>query len=193
MVYKFHGVDFINICSRWRSFFWQTANKLGKSDVILGRNLIKALHSELLTEVSSRFLSRNEFSQVETGQVERHFFVIFGNFGKRLLPKLAKTKSSEKAKKLVPTRKKFGNFESERVFGLNFAIFVVKNAQIGPKMAIFCAKFPNFFAKILQVFLQFLRVWKARTLPKYFRNSKKVNFRNSRKRKFWKKPSFAGP
>jgi len=52
----------------------------------------RALHSELLTELSSR----NEFSRVETGLVERHFFVIFGNFGKRQLPKLAKTKSSEK-------------------------------------------------------------------------------------------------
>jgi hypothetical protein len=47
---------------------------------------IKALHSELLTKLSSRFSSRDEFSRVETGRTERHFFVIFGNFGKRPLP-----------------------------------------------------------------------------------------------------------
>ncbi len=160
----------------------------------------KALHSELLTEVSSRFLSWNEFLRVETGRVERHFFVIFGNFGKRLLPKLAKTKSLEKARKklekLVPTQKKFRNFESERVFGLNFTIFVVKNAQIGPKMAIFVQisePFSENFCQNFASFSQFSQVRKARTLPKYFRNSKKVNFRNSRKQNFRKKPSFAGP
>jgi hypothetical protein len=49
-----------------------------------------ALHSELLSKISSRVSSRNEFPRVETRQVERHFFIIFGNFGKTLLPKLAK-------------------------------------------------------------------------------------------------------
>jgi len=51
----------------------------------------RALHSELLSKISSWVSSRNEFSRVETRRVEHHFFVIFGNFGKRLLPKLAKT------------------------------------------------------------------------------------------------------
>ncbi len=48
----------------------------------------RALHSQILSEILIRVLSRNEFTRVEMRQVERHFFVIFG---KRLLPKLAKT------------------------------------------------------------------------------------------------------
>jgi len=35
----------------------------------------RALHSELLTALSSRFSSRNEFSRVEMGQIERHFLL----------------------------------------------------------------------------------------------------------------------
>ncbi len=41
---------------------------------------VRALHSELLTELSSRFLSRDEFSRVETRQVERNFFDIFVSY-----------------------------------------------------------------------------------------------------------------
>jgi hypothetical protein len=64
----------------------------------------KALHSELLTKLSGRFPSRNEYFVISEVRVERHFFVIFGKFGiskkipnfeNRTLPKLAKTKSSE--------------------------------------------------------------------------------------------------
>jgi hypothetical protein len=40
----------------------------------------RALHSELVTELSSRFSSRDEFSRVETRRVERHFFVIFVHY-----------------------------------------------------------------------------------------------------------------
>jgi len=57
---------------------------------------IKALHSELLTELSSQFSSRNEFFTISEVQVLRHFFLIFGNFGIEQFPKIAKTKSSEK-------------------------------------------------------------------------------------------------
>ncbi len=49
----------------------------------------RAQHSELLTELSSRFSSRDEFSRVETGRVEHHFF-------RNFLPKLAKTKNTKK-------------------------------------------------------------------------------------------------
>jgi len=45
----------------------------------------RALHTELELEYSSQDSSGNEFSRVETRRVERHFFVIFGNLGKRLV------------------------------------------------------------------------------------------------------------
>ncbi len=108
----------------------------------------KALHSELLAELSSR----NEFSRVETRRVESHFFVNFGNFGKTRLPKLAKMKIAKK--------RNFLRFFHE------FSRIFAKNCD-----------FRNF--------RNFGNVRKARTLPKYFRNSKNGDFRNSRKRKFW--------
>ncbi len=101
----------------------------------------RALHTELELEYSSWDSSRNKFSRVETRRVECHFFVIFGNFGKRLVP----TRSD-------PNLCEF--FEKIRV-GMSFR-------ESG-------------------------RVRKARTLLKYFRNLKKVNFRNSQKQKFRKK------
>ncbi len=42
--------------------------------------IFKALLSELLTELLSWFSSRNEFFAIFEFRVERHFFVIFGNF-----------------------------------------------------------------------------------------------------------------
>ncbi len=53
-------------------------------------NLNKALHSELLTELLSRFLSWNEFFTISEVRVERHFFVIFGKFGIEQFPKFPK-------------------------------------------------------------------------------------------------------
>jgi hypothetical protein len=47
----------------------------------------KALHSELLTQLSSWFSSRNDFFAIFEFRVERHFFVIFGNFGIFKFPK----------------------------------------------------------------------------------------------------------
>jgi len=41
----------------------------------------KALHSELLTKLSGRFPSRNEYFVISEVRVEHHFFVIFGKFG----------------------------------------------------------------------------------------------------------------
>ncbi len=44
---------------------------------------IKALHSKLLTKLSSRFSSWNEFFfAIFEFRVERHIFIIFGKFGK---------------------------------------------------------------------------------------------------------------
>ncbi len=89
----------------------------------------KALHSELLTKVLSRFSSRNEFSRVGTGQVERHFFVIFSNFGKRQLLKLAKTNSLVTSVFGFRVGTSFYNFSwFFAIFLWFFAIFVVKNA-----------------------------------------------------------------
>jgi len=47
---------------------------------MIGLNF-KALHSELLTELSGRFPSRNKYFVISKVRVERHFFVIFGKFG----------------------------------------------------------------------------------------------------------------
>ncbi len=46
----------------------------------------RVLHSELELKISSWFSSQDEFSRVETRRVERHFFVTFENFVKRLIP-----------------------------------------------------------------------------------------------------------
>ncbi len=45
-------------------------------------NIFKALHSKLLTELSSWFSSRNKFFSIFEVLVEHNFFVIFGKFGK---------------------------------------------------------------------------------------------------------------
>jgi hypothetical protein len=64
--------------------------------------LIKALHSELLTELSGRFPSWNEYFVISEVRVERHFFVIFGKFGISKFPKFPNIR-----KKQFP---KFPNF-----------------------------------------------------------------------------------
>ncbi len=48
------------------------------------------IQSKLLTELLSRFLSRNNFFAISEVQVSRHFFVIFGNFGLEIFPKFPK-------------------------------------------------------------------------------------------------------
>jgi len=103
--------------------------------------LSRALHTELELEYSSRDSSRNEFSRVEMRRVECHFFVIFGNLSKRLVPTLI-----------------FANFSRK-----------LGSEQVGTSRN------------------KSERVRKARNISKIFRNSKNGNFRNSRKRKFWKK------
>jgi len=42
----------------------------------------KALHSELLSKLLSRFPSRNEFSKISEVRIGRHFFEVFGKIGK---------------------------------------------------------------------------------------------------------------
>ncbi len=51
---------------------------------------IRALHSKLLTKLSRRFLSLDEFLRVKTGRVERHYF-------RNFLPKLAITNNTKNA------------------------------------------------------------------------------------------------
>ncbi len=57
---------------------------------------IKALHSELLTELSGRFPSRNEYFVISEVRIWRHFFVIFGKFGISKFPKFQNSEHSEK-------------------------------------------------------------------------------------------------
>jgi hypothetical protein len=60
------------------------------------RSWNRALHSELLSEISSWVSSRNEFLRVETRRVERHFFCENENREKTRLPKLAKMKIAKR-------------------------------------------------------------------------------------------------
>jgi len=50
----------------------------------------KALHSELLTELSGRFPSRNEYFVISEVRIVRHFFEVFGKFGISKFPKFPK-------------------------------------------------------------------------------------------------------
>jgi len=114
-----------------------------KSQVLCNR----VLHSELLTELSSRFSSRDEFLRVETSSEGSDITEIFPKFEFRLVSTCSDP---------------------------NFCKFLAK-IRVGTS------------------FQESGQVRKARTLPKYFRNSKKAYFQNSRKRKFRKKMSNAGP
>ncbi len=48
----------------------------------------KALHSELLTELSGRFPRRNEYFVISEVRIVRHFFEVFGKFGKMPKPSI---------------------------------------------------------------------------------------------------------
>jgi len=54
------------------------------------RVVSKALHSELLAELSGRFSSRNEYFRISEVRIVRHFFEVFGKFGISKFPKLPK-------------------------------------------------------------------------------------------------------
>jgi len=67
---------------------WDHKNGVRYRQLVVSSGLtVKALHSELLTKLSSRFLSRNEFFGISEVRVERHFFVLFGKFGISEFPK----------------------------------------------------------------------------------------------------------
>ncbi len=70
----------------------------------------RALRSELLSKLSSWVSSRNEFSRVGTSSEKLEKLVPTLIFGKRQFPKLAKTKSSEKARTTRPNSKKVWKF-----------------------------------------------------------------------------------
>jgi len=160
------------LCGNWRAsmgtkvtlkisifqpkFFWnwKISVKVGTLGELTGING-KAPHSELLTEVSCRFSSRNEFSRVEMGQVEHHFFVTFGNFGKRLLPKLAKTKSSEKARKTRPDSKKVRKFRVGTSFWTQFHNFCSQKGPNWAKNGHFLCKISELFSELSWVFRNF--------------------------------------
>ena len=56
---------------------------------------IKALHSELLAELSGRFSSRNEYFRISEVRIVRHFFEVFGKFGISKLPKLPNIRKNQ--------------------------------------------------------------------------------------------------
>jgi len=77
----------------------------------------KALHSELLDELSGRFSSRNEYFRISEVRIVHHFFEVFGKFGISKLPNFGNSgyyrKISELRKpNISETREneKFGNF-----------------------------------------------------------------------------------
>ncbi len=166
--------------------------------------LAKALHSELFTELSSRFSSRNEFFMIFEFGVEHHFFVIFGKFGNSWFPKFPNLfwTFSEHFLIFFPnfpnffwifpnlSTQKQGFFVRFQILCSFFEIFeiYVQFWVISEPFSEF--KFPNFFPNF---FAKFLRVWKFLLFPKNFRASKMKLFRNSRKWKVWKFLSNAGP
>ncbi len=99
----------------------------------------KALHSELLTELSSRFSSRNEFFAIFEFRVERHFFVIFGKFGISKFPKFPNIRKNQ-----FP---KFPNFFQtfSELFSEIFRTFWTKNRVFCPKTSNFTSFFRNFW------------------------------------------------
>jgi len=158
---------------------------------------VKALHSELLTELSGRFPSRNEYFVISEVRIWRHFFVIFGKFGISKFPKFPNIRKNQ-----FPKLPNF--FQNSRTFSELFdqktGFFALKPQILHHFFEIFEIyvhfriitelfselKFPNFFAKIP-------RVQKFRFFPKNFRTLKTEHFRNSRKWKVQKFPSKAGP
>jgi len=172
---------------------------------------IKALHSELLAELSGRFLSRNEYFRISEVRIVLHFFEVFGKFGISKFPKFLNIRKNQ-----FP---KFPNFfQNFRTFSKITELFTKLFQTFWPKNRVFCPKtsnftsffqnfrnlqnfriitelftelefpnfFPNFFAKIP-------RVRKFLFFPKNFWTSKTEHFRNLRKRKVRKFPSNAGP
>ena len=165
----------------------------------------KALHSELLTKISGRFPSRNEYFVISEVRIGRHFFEVFRKFGISEISEISEH-SEKPVSEISEIFPKFPNFF--RTFFQTFPKFLtekqgktsnstsffrnfwnLQNFRIITKLFTeleFPNFFPNFFAKIL-------RVQKFRFFPKNFRTLKTEHFRNSRKRKVWKFPSNAGP
>jgi len=61
----------------------------------------KALHSELLAELSGRFPSRNEYFRISELRIVRHFFESFGKFGKITFPKPRKNIGNIRGKRTI--------------------------------------------------------------------------------------------
>jgi hypothetical protein len=71
-----------------QKYAYNIANR--KSSLGISKEKSKALHSELLAELSGRFLSRNEYFRISEVRIVRHFFEVFGKFGISKFPKLPK-------------------------------------------------------------------------------------------------------
>jgi len=97
----------------------------------------KALHSELLTELSGRFPSRNEYFVISEVRIWHHFFVIFGKFGISKFPKFPKVPNIRKNQ--FPKLPNF--FQNFRTFS---ELFTELFQTFWPKNRIFCPKTSNF-------------------------------------------------
>ncbi len=106
---------------------------------------VKALHSELLTELSSQFSSRNEFFAISEFRVERHFFVIFGKFGISKFLKFPKFPNIRKNQ--FP---KFPNFF--RTYFRIFPNFLTENQ-------VFLTKKTGFFDRKTQIYIIFFEIF----------------------------------
>ncbi len=134
---------------------------------------IKALHSELLTELLGRFPSRNEYFIISEVRIGRHFFKVFGKFGISKFPKLPKLPNVRK-NQFPKFPKFFRNFQSfSKLFSELFRTF-------WPKNRVFCPKTSNItsFFKIFEIYVHFwiiTELFSELKLPKIFRG----NFRTS--------------
>ncbi len=95
----------------------------------------KALHSELLTELSGRFPSWNEYFVISEVRIWRHFFVIFGKFGISEISDISEI--SEHSEKPVS--------EISELFTKLFWTFWPKTRVFCPKTSNFTSFFRNFW------------------------------------------------
>jgi len=136
--------------------------------------LIKALHSELLTELSVRFLSRNECFVISEVRIGRHFFEVFGKFGISKFPKFPKFPNIRKNQ--FP---KFPNFFR------NFQTFSELFSKLFDWKTGFFALKPQIlhhFFEIFEIYIHFriiTELFSEHKLPNFFPNFFRGNFRTS--------------
>ena len=130
----------------------------------------KALHSELLAELSGRFSSRNEYFRISEVRIVRHFFEVFGKFGISKFPKLPKLPNIRKNQ--FPKFPKF--FQNFRTFSELFRTFWPKN-RVKPQIV-------HHFFEIFEIYVHFriiTELFSELKLPNFLPNFFRGNFRTS--------------